>query len=777
MDKNTFIIEGMSCAACSAAVERSVKKLEGVKSAEVNLTTKKLSVEWDASISTKDDIIASVTKSGYTAILPSTKKEKSKEADGTKSTTTSAQKIELIVSWILSVLIMYIAMGQMFTPPLPLPSIFSPHTNPVNFALIQLLLTIPVLYTGRKFFLRGFKALSHFSPNMDSLIALGSSASFLYSLFLTFLVSSDAHYIHNLYYESAAVVLTFVMTGKYIESSSTNKTKSAITSLLSLQPPKATVLGSYDNPELKLPPKETDIDSISVGDVLLIKPGSIIPLDGIVLEGESDVNESMITGESMSVDKEAGSKLIGGTLNGSGVLIMRVTKTAQNSTLAKIISFIEEAQSKKAPISRFADTVSGIFVPIVLVIALVSALVWSISGQSFHFVLRILTSVLVIACPCALGLATPAAVMVGTGEGAKKGILIRSAEILEILQKVTTIVLDKTGTVTKGKPAVSSISLYNTDTTLIKTEDELLALASRIEKNSTHPLALAVMSEAQRRTISMESYTSLEEKNRAGRGITALLKNDTSGQTLSLSVGNALLMKDNNVPVQDAQTAIENLEGGGKTLIYVAVNSILAGIIALEDELKETSISAVQSLKKMGLEIILLSGDNKRSAQSIGNKIGADSVIAEVLPEDKARVIEELQKKGKTVLMAGDGINDSPALVQADIGAAMGKGSDTAIESGDIVLMHSSIDSIRDAILLSRSTLRVIKQNLFWAFIYNLVGLPLAAGVLFPLTGLLLNPMIAGFAMALSSISVVSNALRLSVVFRGMMKKETEKGH
>ena len=368
-----------------------------------------------------------------------------------------------------------------------------------------------------------------------SLIALGSSASFLYSLFLTFLVSSDAHYIHNLYYESAAVVLTFVMTGKYIESSSTNKTKSAITSLLSLQPPKATVLGSYDNPELKLPPKETDIDSISVGDVLLIKPGSIIPLDGIVLEGESDVNESMITGESMSVDKEAGSKLIGGTLNGSGVLIMRVTKTAQNSTLAKIISFIEEAQSKKAPISRFADTVSGIFVPIVLVIALVSALVWSISGQSFHFVLRILTSVLVIACPCALGLATPAAVMVGTGEGAKKGILIRSAEILEILQKVTTIVLDKTGTVTKGKPAVSSISLYNTDTTLIKTEDELLALASRIEKNSTHPLALAVMSEAQRRTISMESYTSLEEKNRAGRGITALLKNDTSGQTLSLS--------------------------------------------------------------------------------------------------------------------------------------------------------------------------------------------------------------------------------------------------
>lgn len=771
MNSSTFIIEGMSCAACSSAVERSVKKLDGIKRAEVNLTTKKLSVEWDSTLTNKDNIITAVTKSGYTAIDPSTIKEKTKAADGTKTDTNSAQKIELVVSWVLSVLIMYIAMGQMISPALPLPPFFSPHTNPVNFALIQLLLTIPVLYTGRNFFTRGFKSLALRSPNMDSLIALGSSASFLYSLFLTFLVSSDSHYIHNLYYESAAVVLTFVMTGKYIESSSTNKTKSAITSLLSLQPPKALILGSYDNPELKLPPKETDIDSISAGTVLLIKPGSIIPLDGIVLEGESDVNESMITGESMSVDKEAGAKLIGGTLNGSGVLIMRVTKTAQNSTLAKIISFIEEAQSKKAPISRFADKVSGIFVPAVLFIALVSAVVWSISGQSFHFVLRILTSVLVIACPCALGLATPAAVMVGTGEGAKKGILIRSAEILEILQKVTTVVLDKTGTVTKGKPAVTSIHLYNTGKTLIQTEEELISLASQLEKNSTHPLALAVIHEAQRRNISMETYTSLEEKNKAGRGITALLKKDEERQTLSLSVGNALLMKDNNVPVQEAQTDIENLEESGKTLIYIAVNSSLAGIIALEDELKETSISAVQSLKNMGLEVILLSGDNKRSAQSIGDKIGADKVIAEVLPEDKARVIEELQKQGKIVLMAGDGINDSPALVQADIGAAMGKGSDTAIESGDIVLMHSTIDSIREAVLLSRATLRVIKQNLFWAFIYNLIGLPLAAGVLFPFTGLLLNPMIAGFAMALSSISVVSNALRLPLVLRGMMMR------
>ena len=335
MNSSTFIIEGMSCAACSSAVERSVKKLDGIKRAEVNLTTKKLSVEWDSTLTNKDNIITAVTKSGYTAIDPSTIKEKTKAADGTKTDTNSAQKIELVVSWVLSVLIMYIAMGQMISPALPLPPFFSPHTNPVNFALIQLLLTIPVLYTGRNFFTRGFKSLALRSPNMDSLIALGSSASFLYSLFLTFLVSSDSHYIHNLYYESAAVVLTFIMTGKYIESSSTNKTKSAITSLLSLQPPKALILGSYDNPELKLPPKETDIDSISAGTVLLIKPGSIIPLDGIVLEGESDVNESMITGESMSVDKEAGAKLIGGTLNGSGVLIMRVTKTAQNSTLAK----------------------------------------------------------------------------------------------------------------------------------------------------------------------------------------------------------------------------------------------------------------------------------------------------------------------------------------------------------------------------------------------------------------------------------------------------------
>ncbi len=774
MEKNTFIIEGMSCAACSSAVERSVRKLEGIKQADVNLTTKKLSVEWDGSITAKEDIISAVSKSGYTALDPSNTKEKAKAKEEKRTHTQASQQIELIVSWVLSVLIMYISMGQMFPQPLPLPQIFSPHHAAVNFALIQLLLTIPVLYTGRNFFIHGFKALLHFSPNMDSLIAIGSSASFLYSLFLTFLVSNDAHYVHNLYYESAAVVLTFVMTGKYIESSSTEKTQSAIASLLSLQPPKAVVLASYDNPDLKLPPKEADIESIAEGEVLLVKPGSVIPLDGIVLEGNSDVNESMITGESMSIDKAKGSLVIGGTLNGSGVLIMRVSKTIKNSTLSKIISFIEEAQSKKAPISRFADKVSGIFVPSVLGIALVSALVWFLNGQSFHFVLRILTSVLVIACPCALGLATPAAVMVGTGEGAKKGILIRSAEILEILQKTTTVVLDKTGTVTKGKPAVSSISLYNTDKTGIKTEAVLLEMLYQLEKNSTHPLAQAVINEVEKRNISKNAYAVQDEKNKAGKGITAVLNTGEEGQEVSLSAGNILLMKENNVNVQSAEADIERLENEGKTLIYLSYNSILAGITALEDELKETSISAVKSLRDMGFEVILLSGDNKRSAQSIGNKIGADRVIAQVLPEDKARVIEDLQKEGKTVLMAGDGINDSPALVQADIGAAMGKGSDTAIESGDIVLMHSTIDSIRDAVLLSRATLRVIKQNLFWAFIYNLTGLPLAAGILYPLTGILLNPMIAGFAMALSSISVVSNALRLPLVYKSLMKKNTK---
>lgn len=787
--KETFTVEGMSCAACSSAVERSVRKLEGIKEANVNLTTKKLSVEFDSGQSiSKDEIIKAVTKAGYSASLEAEQKPMEKNSSQVNASLEDASikvkqlKKELFGAWLFTIVLIYVSMGQMLAKPLPLFSIFSMHALPMNFAVLQLLLTIPVLYFARAYFYRGFKSLYYRAPNMDSLIAIGSLASFLYSLYLTFLISLDASHVHNLYYESAASVLTFIMTGKFLEAKSTDKTTSAISSLIKLSPPKATLVAGYDDPSLMLPPRAVQLEEIVVGNVLIIKPGETIPLDGIVLEGESDVNEAMITGESMPVSKEEGDSLIGGTLNTSGVLFMRVTRTGKDTTLAKIISFIEETQGKKAPIARLADIVSGIFVPVVLAIALVSAIIWILSGAEAHFVIRVVTSVLVIACPCALGLATPTAIMVGTGLAASNGILIRTPEVLELLKKTTAVVLDKTGTITKGKPVVKSISLtkdaqeslrfyhdkINPKQDRLDEEKIILALAYAIEKNSSHPIAHAIVEEAKKRGIDESTLTQMNilletETNLSGFGLSANLVQEN--KRLSLLVGNERLMNTEKIAVDALAKEAEKQQGEGASLMYLAVDTKLLALIAIEDEIKEDSIQAIQALKKMGKKIILLSGDNKKSAAYVASLVGANQVIAEVLPEDKAEVIKDLQEKGEIVLMAGDGINDSPALVQADIGAAMGKGSDTAIEAGDIILMNSNISSIKDALVLSRLTLRVIKQNLFWAFLYNTIGLPLAAGLLYPRFGLLLSPMFAGFAMAMSSISVVSNALRLRLIY------------
>ena len=790
--KETFTVEGMSCAACSTAVERAVRKLDGIKEANVNLTTKKLSVEWDTSLSltnenkntATEEILKAVTKAGYSAFQENSKKSPSSPATESaggysieeNAIKTKQLKKELFGAWVFTIVLLYVSMGQMLPSPLPLFYIISLENVPMNFALVQLLLTIPVLYFARAYFYRGFKALYHRSPNMDSLIAIGSLASFLYSLYLTFLISLDASHVHNLYYESAASVLTFIMTGKYLEAKSTDKTTTAISSLIALSPPKATLVAGFDDPSIMVPPRSVALEEIVVGNVLLVKPGETIPLDGIVLDGESEVDESMITGESMAVLKVEGDSLIGGTLNMQGVIFMRVTRTGKDTTLAKIITFIEETQGKKAPIARLADQVSGIFVPVVLAIAFIAALVWIFSGSEAHFVIRVVTSVLVIACPCALGLATPTAIMVGTGLGASHGILIRTPEVLEVLKKTTTIVLDKTGTITKGKPVVKEIvyTNKNEDGQKEQFQKEILSLAYAIEKNSTHPIAHAIVKKAESEGIDEESLKALDikleaEKNITGFGIQAdLLQKNTKE---SLFVGNERLMTQSEIPIDAYVQDAERLTDEGATIMYLARGGKALALIALEDEIKEDSIEAIASLKKMGKKIILLSGDNKKSANYIGNKVGATEIIAEVLPEEKAHVIKQLQDAGEIVLMAGDGINDSPALVQADIGAAMGKGSDTAIEAGDIILMNSNISSIRDALLLSKVTLNIIKQNLFWAFLYNTIGLPLAAGVLYPSFGLLLNPMFAGFAMAMSSISVVSNALRLRLVYKSRLKK------
>ena len=751
MKEETYLIEGMTCASCSSAVERVTRKMEGVERSDVNLATNRMVICYDEALVSPEKIKAKVEKAGFgikeyeEPVMKAGKNEAKatsvKEEIDPEEMDIKDAKHRLIGAFVFAIPLFYIAMGHMVPGGTPLPELLSMEKYPTNFALIQLLLTIPVLYFGRNFYLKGFKTLFHGNPNMDSLVAIGTTSAFVYSLVMTFMIPLDMKYAHQLYYESAAMVVALVMFGKYLEKNSKKKTKGAIKKLMELTP---------DTAILKTPDgeKEIPIEELLVGDVVIIKPGAKLPMDGKVVGGESSINEAMLTGESVPVEKAVGDEVIGGSINYNGVLEVEITRTGADTTLAKIIKMMEDAQGKKAPISKIADKVAGVFVPVVMTIAFVAAIVWLIMGQDISFALNVFVSVLVIACPCALGLATPTAIMVGTGLGASNGILVRSGEALEQAHKIDAVVLDKTGTITEGKPVVTEIISPKME------KKELLRMVASVEQASEHPLAKAIVGQAKEEGLELErveSFLSL-----TGMGVKAGFSNGRE-----ILVGNDRLFKENKIDLTAFEAEMERLSGMGQTPMLVAINEEAVGIISVADVIKETSREAVERMKSYGLKVYMLTGDNKRAAEYIGKQAGVDEIIAEVLPADKARVVEDLQKAGKRVMMVGDGINDAPALVQADVGCAIGSGSDVAIDSGDIVLMKSDLRDVAKAIRLSRLTITNIKQNLFWAFFYNTIGIPVAAGALYLVNGTLLSPMIGGFAMSLSSVCVVTNALRL----------------
>jgi len=625
---------------------------------------------------------------------------------------------------------------------LPLPGFMSSHDFPLVFALIQLALTIPVIIAGSRFYTRGMKTLLKGSPNMDTLVAIGTGTAFLYSVFATIKIYlGDFSFAQSLYFESAAVVITLVMLGKYLEAVSKGKTSEAIKKLMKLKPSTAVI--EKDGTEL-----EVLLEEVMVGDIVIVRPGSVFPVDGVVTEGATTVDESMLTGESLPVEKQTASEVTGGSINGEGMVKCRAVRVGEDTSLSKIIKLVEDAQGKKAPIAKLADIVSGYFVPIVLVIALAAAAAWALSGKDFNFVLTIFVSILVIACPCALGLATPTAIMVGTGKGAELGILIKGGEALETTHKINTVVLDKTGTITEGKPRLTDIRTYNG-----MSENEALRLCASAEKGSEHPVARSIVEGAAARGIELlrtENFHAVP-----GRGIDAWV----SGKRVL--AGNAKLMAENGVDTGLADADAEEFALSGRTLMYFAVDNQLAGLMAAADTVKKSSREAIARLMGMGIDVYMITGDNKNTAAAIAQEVEIQHVLSEVLPQDKALEVKRLQDSGRKVAMVGDGINDAPALVQADVGMAIGTGTDVAVESADVVLMRGDLNEVPSAIALSRATIRNIKQNLFWAFIYNLIGIPFAAGVVFLFGGPLLSPIIAGAAMACSSVSVVSNALRL----------------
>jgi len=730
-----YKITGMTCAACSSAVERVTRKMDGVAESNVNLTTAFLTITYDEEKVTPEMIIKKIDRAGFAAELHvEEQKEEAKEDEVTKI------KYRLICNVILSIPLLYICLGHMLPITFPLPKFMDMHKEPLTFALVQMFLTIVVLINGRKFYIVGFKSLFKGHPNMDSLVAIGTGSAFIYSLVMTLSIPKNAACVHNLYYESAAVVVTLVMLGKYMEGRSKNKTSEAIRKLMELAPDTAILLCDGEQ-------KEVPVEQVKLGELILIKPGSRIPLDGIVVEGSSSVDESMLTGESIPVEKSSGDEVIGGSVNYQGAMTVKVTHVGADTTLAKIVKLMEDAQGKKAPISKVADTVAGYFVPTVMGIAILAAIIWALFGKDITFILTIFVSVLVIACPCALGLATPTAIMVGTGLGANHGILIKSGEALEISHKVNAVVLDKTGTITEGKPAVTKIISHDLS------EEELLNIAASCEIVSEHPLGTAVVNVAKARELEFNNVT--EFQSITGQGIKAKL-ND-----IVYFIGNRKLCMEQGIDFAKYEEEATVIANKGQTPMFVGTEGKVIGIIAVADTLKETSTNAIQKIKELGIEVYMLTGDNKLAAEYIGKKVNVDHVISEVLPNDKASVVEGLQKQGKCVMMVGDGINDAPALVQADVGVAIGSGSDIALDSGDVVLMKSDLHDVYRTIKLSKATIRNVKQNLFWAFFYNSCGLPLAAGVLYAINGMLLSPMIGGFAMSLSSVCVVSNALRL----------------
>ncbi len=731
MKTQGYNITGMSCAACSASVNRVVSKLEGVTECQVNLITGKMTVTFDETRVSEEDFFRVVKKAGFGITKDSEQKEN-------KPQPKSKPLYPAIISGVFSALLLLLSMGTMLFPALPVPEIISPATNPFNFALTQLLLCLPALYFGRGFFIKGIPLLFKGRPNMDSLVAIGALSSLIYSLVMTYTVASNPHAVHNLYYESVAVVITLVMLGKVLEQKSKSKTLSAIEGLMALTPETAIVERRGKN--ITLLTKD-----VTVGEILVVKAGSKIPLDGVIVRGETAVDESMLTGESLPVEKTEGDNVTGGTLNLNGLIFVKVTHIGSDTAVSKIIKFVEDAQTKKAPISQLADRVAGVFVPAVMAIALAAGIAWWIAKGDIGFALRIFTSVLVVACPCSLGLATPTAIMVGTGLGAKNGILIRNGQVLETAHKIKAAVFDKTGTVTEGKPFVTDLAAKG------DTRDFISILASA-EAGSGHPLSKAIIQYAEEqgvKTVPVSGFESL-----AGKGIVCKIEEDR------ILAGSKELLEENGISVTDYADA-ERLAEVGKSLVFAAKNQEYLGFAAIADRLKPTSEEAFDILRKKGIKTLLLSGDNKKSAEFIGEKLGADRVYSQVLPTEKAEIIEQIKEEYGKTLMVGDGINDAPALTLADVGCAVGAGSDIAIDSAGIVLMHNDIRFVAKAINLSQYTIKNIKQNLFWAFCYNTVCIPIAAGVLYPFTGVLLSPMLAGLAMSLSSVFVVGNALRL----------------
>ncbi|MGM9522660.1 MAG: heavy metal translocating P-type ATPase [Oscillospiraceae bacterium] len=739
MTDEIYIIEGMTCAACSSSVERVTRKMPGVVNSGVNLATARMTIRYDESQVTPEDIIKKVQKAGF-GIRHYTAEDAAEHRSAEERDIISRRR-DLIGAAIFSVLLLYIAMGHMLPFTLPVPSAIDMHMHPFRFALVQAILAAPIVfYFGRRFFKSGINALIHLSPNMDSLVAVGSGCSFIFSVVMTVLIArGDTSRVHSLYYESAALVITLVMLGKYLEAGSRKKTRGAIEKLTALAPDTA-LLVKKDGSVVEVPSP-----TLSVGDTVLVKPGMRFPADGTISDGHASVNEAMLTGESLPVERAEGDAVIGGSISVDGAVYVKISSVGEDTTLSKIIHLVEDAQGKKAPVSRLADKVAGVFVPIVMAIAVVAAAIWLIAGKDISFALTIFTSVLVIACPCALGLATPTAIMVGTGLGAANGVLIRSGEALETVGKVDTVVFDKTGTVTEGKPSVVDIAPIDIS------DDELLRLAASAEAMSDHPLALAVTERAE----GMELLKLDDFKNLSGMGIEAALQDGRA-----LLVGNRRLMDERGVDVSPLTAKLSEIAKNGHTPVIVAVDGHIKGLLGIADTVRPSSEKAIEQLHSLGVKTVLLSGDSREAAEYIGSMIHVDKVLAQVLPDDKASVIEGLRAEG-TVMMVGDGINDAPALASADVGAAMGAGSDIAIEAGDIVLMRSDPMDAYRAIHLGKLTMRTIKQNLFWAFCYNTIGIPIAAGILYPFNGILLSPMLAGFAMSLSSVCVVTNALRL----------------
>ncbi|MGB5824356.1 MAG: heavy metal translocating P-type ATPase [Proteocatella sp.] len=742
MMTKTFKLEGMSCAACAKSIEKVTGRIEGVYEANVNFATEKLTVKFDSKLVSVQRIVAAVEKAGFKAAEEQDEdfKKNENEFEIRKDEEIKILWIRFVVAAIFSFPLLYISMGSMIG--LPIPAIISLESNPQNFALIQLVLAIPVIMSGYKFYTGGFKALIRRSPNMDSLIAIGTSAAFLYGVYATLMIfKGQHHYAHNLYFESAAVIITLITLGKYFENVSKGKTSEAIKKLIGLSPKTAKIL--RDDGEF-----EIAIEEVKPGDIVMVRPGEKMPVDGEIVDGITSVDESMLTGESMPVEKNIGDRIFGASINKNGSIKYRATKVGKDTALAQIIKLVEEAQGSRAPIARLADVISGYFVPVVMVLAIIAGLAWYISGESATFSLTIFISVLVIACPCALGLATPTAIMVGTGKGAENGVLIKSGDALETAHKIQTIVFDKTGTITEGKPKVTDIITQDgIDRTY------LLQVAASAEKGSEHPLGEAIVREAMENELEIKKVDFF--KAIPGHGIEVIIDEKV------MFLGNEKLMNEKGIVLNDFLEICNKLADDGKTPMYIAIDDEVAGIIAVADTVKESSKRAIKSLHDMGIEVAMITGDNRGTANAIAKQVGIDRVMSEVLPADKANEVKKLQDEGKKVAMVGDGINDAPALAQADIGIAIGTGTDVAIESADIVLMRSDLMDVPTAIRLSQSTIRNIKQNLFWAFGYNVIGIPVAMGALHLFGGPLLSPMIAGAAMSLSSVSVVTNALRL----------------